>query len=486
MRTRDRGCGGALEESWVSDSNLEQFPPLPEQGSLRPMPGGTCMCKVALGGGRGYKGSKWHTASSIPLLAQRSLVGTITEKLGSLKLGEEMGSDWLWPRYTLSWSESWTAWKARHLWEGAVSTHGDFSQGKKKKIQSNCAGTMYAQPLDQRRWRSRSVICSHLRYLIDWSNWGSRGSKRQRLPERLLPIVELSGHAGTLRVCSTPQGQGGYNLLPLSAPHRLIQGSKNEVDYHRWPGTSAKSRRCRPHSALRAWPGKWVPVIIVTQTEPPSLQSQVPSACRSWEDLQNWFDRRKILRRLFLFLFFLKSKTKDLELQKTRVRSRKKSEGKHQQLRQSSLCYPSELECCGVFLISHLLVYLGVLFCFILPSILHFNFSHFMRIPNNTLLLVFYFLFFLFRLYISYHTIVISNPTHHPPVVFINFSIFRSFITIAVNYIFSHTTPSFYLLLSLFLFHLTPHKLSSFLSQLTFFFPSTKSLISFSPFIKSG
>ena len=34
--------------------------------------------------------------------------------------------------------------------------------------------------------------------------------------------------------------------------------------------------------------------------------------------------------------------------------------------------------------------------------------------------------------------------------------------------------------------HLTLHKCSAFSSQLTFFFPSNKSLISFSPFIKSG
>ncbi|KAF6078070.1 hypothetical protein HJG60_009003 [Phyllostomus discolor] len=85
----------------------------------------------------------------------------------------------------------------------------------------------------------------------------------------------------------------------------------------------------------------------------------------------------------------------------------------------------------------------------------------------------------LFRLYISYHTIVILYPTQHPSPILIHFAIFLSFITIVVNFIFSHTRPSFYPSLSPFPLHLTSHKLSSFLSQLTFFFPSNNSLISF-------
>ena len=42
---------------------------------------------------------------------------------------------------------------------------------------------------------------------------------------------------------------------------------------------------------------------------------------------------------------------------------------------------------------------------------------------NNTLILIFYFLFFLFRLYISNHIIVIPNPTQHPTLLLIHFTI---------------------------------------------------------------
>ena len=90
------------------------------------------------------------------------------------------------------------------------------------------------------------------------------------------------------------------------------------------------------------------------------------------------------------------------------------------------------------------------------------------------------------RLYISYHTIVIPNPTYQPSMVLIHFAIFLSFILVVVNFIFSHTMPSFYPLSSLFLVHLTSHKHSSYLSPLTFFSPFNKSLISCLPFINSG
>ena len=69
----------------------------------------------------------------------------------------------------------------------------------------------------------------------------------------------------------------------------------------------------------------------------------------------------------------------------------------------------------------------------------------------NTLLLVFSLLFFKFRLYISFHIIVDSIHTQHPSLVLIHFTIFLSFITVVVNFILSHTTPSFYPLLSLYL-----------------------------------
>ena len=128
------------------------------------------------------------------------------------------------------------------------------------------------------------------------------------------------------------------------------------------------------------------------------------------------------------------------------------------------------------------------LFCFFYsPVLIAFKFFlfYFTPIPNNSLLLVYYFLSFLLRLYICYNTIAIPNPTEHPSLVLIHFVIFLSFLTVGVNVIFSHTTPSFYSLLSLFLLHLTSHKHSSFLSQLTFFLPSYKRLISFPPFINS-
>ena len=115
-----------------------------------------------------------------------------------------------------------------------------------------------------------------------------------------------------------------------------------------------------------------------------------------------------------------------------------------------------------------------------------FFFCHFIRTPNKTLLLVFYFLFFLVILYISYHTIVIPNPTQHPSLVLILFAIFLGFITVVVNSIFSHTTPIFYPLFSLFLLHLTSHKRNSFLSQFTLFSPCYKSLISFPLLVNSG
>ena len=65
----------------------------------------------------------------------------------------------------------------------------------------------------------------------------------------------------------------GCGLLPLSASHGLIKGSKIEVDYPCWPGANAQSGQCRPHSVLSAWTGKWAPVITVPQTEAPSLQN---------------------------------------------------------------------------------------------------------------------------------------------------------------------------------------------------------------------
>ena len=143
-----------------------------------------------------------------------------------------------------------------------------------------------------------------------------------------------------------------------------------------------------------------------------------------------------------------------------------------------------------IFYFSFFHVFNFVCFFYLFFSPVHIAFSccffHFTHIPNNTLYWVFYFLFFLFRLSISYHNIVIPHSTHHPFLLLSHFTIFQSFTTVVVNFIFSHTTPSFYPLLSLFLLHIPLHKHSYFLSQLTFSFPSNKSLISFSHFINSG
>ena len=114
-------------------------------------------------------------------------------------------------------------------------------------------------------------------------------------------------------------------------------------------------------------------------------------------------------------------------------------------------------------------------------------FSSFCLFTFSGCLLVFIVCFiFLFRFSISYHTIIIWNPIHHPSLVLNHFTIFLNFITVVVNLIFSHTRLCSYRLLSLILLHLTSHRCSSFLSQLTFFFPTYKSLISSPPFIYSG
>ena len=102
---------------------------------------------------------------------------------------------------------------------------------------------------------------------------------------------------------------------------------------------------------------------------------------------------------------------------------RKKSEGKHQQLRQISLCYLSGPACFSFYFSSfHLFIY----FCLFLLFELFYLFSlsycilifllslHSTHIPNNTLLLVFYFLFFLFKLYISNHIYCYSS-SHTAP-----------------------------------------------------------------------
>ena len=112
------------------------------------------------------------------------------------------------------------------------------------------------------------------------------------------------------------------------------------------------------------------------------------------------------------------------------------------------ICMLKKISLCSFHLFFIYLFCLFVLFCLFSPSYcISVFFFHFIHIPSSSLLLVFYFLFFLFRLYISYHINVIPNPTQHPSLVPIHFAIFLSFINVVVNFIFSHTTSSFYPLL---------------------------------------
>ena len=56
----------------------------------------------------------------------------------------------------------------------------------------------------------------------------------QQCPERLNSIGELNGSKGTLHVHRprlTQREKEGYDLLPLSVPHRLIKGLHNEMGY---------------------------------------------------------------------------------------------------------------------------------------------------------------------------------------------------------------------------------------------------------------
>ena len=113
-----------------------------------------------------------------------------------------------------------------------------------------------------------------------------------------------------------------------------------------------------------------------------------------------------------------------------------------------------------------------------------FFFFHFTHIPKTYYTWSFT-LYFLFKLYISNHIIVIPNSAQHSSLVLIHFIILLSFMTITVNFIFSHYAKflSHTLTLS---HHLTSHKCSVFWIQLTIRLPSNKSLICLLPFIKSG
>ena len=70
-------------------------------------------------------------------------------------------------------------------------------------------------------------------YLMDRSKRGSMVSERQWLPERLLPIVELSRHGRDLAAHGSQankQRGGGTGFAPLSAPHGFIRGLYKELD----------------------------------------------------------------------------------------------------------------------------------------------------------------------------------------------------------------------------------------------------------------
>ena len=159
------------------------------------------------------------------------------------------------------------------------------------------------------------------------------GSEQQGHPKRLFSTGELRLMVQGPHACTvtqpTKREEYGHNLLLLRASHKLIKGVGSKVAYQYQPGATVQSVECGLHSGLRTWAGNWAPVIIVTQTEPPSLQQHrkgkmEPSPkmsagtrkiCRtSWAGLT--ISRRLVPGPPFFPLFFLlfKSKTEVLEL----------------------------------------------------------------------------------------------------------------------------------------------------------------------------
>ena len=108
--------------------------------------------------------------------------------------------------------------------------------------------------------------------------------------------------------------------------------------------------------------------------------------------------------------------------------------------------------------------------CF--PLILHFNFSSFTPLIFQKTHYSWSFSFYSFYSdYIFFRIIVIPNPTQHPSLVLLHFAIFLTFLTVVINFTFSHIMPCSYPLISLFLLYIILQKHSSFLSQVTSFPP---------------
>ena len=144
-------------------------------------------------------------------------------------------------------------------------------------------------------------------------------------------------------------------------------------------------------------------------------RAQAFCACRNSEDLHNWLDRiNNQQEALFHFLGFFKSKRiRPGAEKKTETDPGKKSECKHQQVRQISPSSSSEFAFFILFLFFSFIWDFCLFVLFFLPFILHFNFSSFISLVFQITQYCWYFTFYsLYSDYIYfYHTIVISNPT---------------------------------------------------------------------------
>ena len=172
--------------------------------------------------------------------------------------------------------------------------------------------------------------------------------------------------------------------------------------------------------------------------------------------------------------FFSLFSSKCKRVRPVAIKGSKTYTGKNQKAkannRQKSLCYPTELAFYDLFYFSFIII-ITFYFLFYFSSLVQFTlfylfdfivwfslffFSYSILISlsslhlysHNTLLFFFYFLFFLFRSYASCHIIEVPIPTQHPSLVLVHFTIFLSFITAVVNFILSHSAPSFYPLIS--------------------------------------
>ena len=100
------------------------------------------------------------------------------------------------------------------------------------------------------------------------------GSEWQQQPEKYFSKGKLACTRQRNLVCASVQSRRedcGHDLFSLREPHRLIKRVQIKAVYGCQPSATAQSGEYRLHSALTLWAGKWAPMIIVAQTEPPSL-----------------------------------------------------------------------------------------------------------------------------------------------------------------------------------------------------------------------